>query len=582
MSKHRTIKKCLLRSLLILGIYGGGETFFVNKSYGLVNSILQKTDSLEKAKILAQAESTQLISINKIQVIGSSVFTEADFAPIIQPLEGKSVTEQQLREVVQAITQLYLNQGYLNSRATYTGTQEGIATIQVIEGSIGEIIIQGTDSLQNYICSRVGLGVGKPLNTRNLEEQLRLLRNDPLFTNVEATLKPPQTQINQQSTPIETTEFKCPQNPSSQVEQSQSSLVVRVTEAESLIGSVGVDNYSPPSIGATRFNLDLGYRNFTGIGDEISAAYRPRFEAWDETYRLELNYRAPLNPHNGTLRVNTLIERNKVVDGPESITEFNIQGNSERYTVDYRQPLIRNPREELALSVGFSYYTSRQTFLDDNQPLPLSFAPDGVINTSVITLGQDYVFREATGAWGVRSQFRIGTGLFDATTNDSPNPSGQFFSWLGQLQRVQVINPSNFLIIQLDAQLTPNSLLPSEQFVIGGGQSVRGYRQNILGGDNGFRFSIEDRIILVRNQFEDPVFTIAPFFDMGAVWNAPDNPNVILADQTFIAALGLGLIFQPIKKLNIRLDYAPPIYDLNTRGNNIQDDGFYFSVNYGF
>jgi hypothetical protein len=34
---------------------------------------------------------------------------------------------------------------------------------------------------------------------------------------------------------------------------------------------------------------------------------------------------------------------------------------------------------------------------------------------------------------------------------------------------VQVLNDDNLLVVQADLQLTPNSLLPSQQFVIGGG-----------------------------------------------------------------------------------------------------------------
>lgn len=82
-----------------------------------------------------------------------------------------------------------------------------------------------------------------------------------------------------------------------------------------------------------------------------------------------------------------------------------------------------------------------------------------------------------------------------ATENDEPTPDGQFLSWLGQVQRVQVLGNNNFLVIQGDLQLTGNSLLPSQQFVIAGGQSVRGYRQNARSGDNGALFSIKDRLI---------------------------------------------------------------------------------------
>ncbi|ACK70073.1 Polypeptide-transport-associated domain protein ShlB-type [Gloeothece citriformis PCC 7424] len=522
---------------------------------------------LNSPEIIGQNNNNKTpILIEKVQVEGSTVFTSEDFAPIIQPIEGKTVTQQQLREVVSAITQLYINEGYLNSRAVLVGISDGVAVIAISEGTIGNIEIEGTTRLQNYVRSRIELGIGTPLNARKLEDQLRLLRSDPLFKNVQATLQPPQ-----EDTPVTPGE-----------EKARSTLVVTVTEADPFAGSVGADNYSPPSIGATRFNLNLLYRNLTGIGDQIATSYRPRFETWDGTYSLDLAYRAPLNPMDGAITFNALIERNRVIQGVENIDLLNIGGNSERYTLDYRQPLKRTTREELALSTGFSYYNGR-TFLDD-EPFPFGFGPNdqGVTITSVFTFGQEYIRRQRTGAWGVRSQFRFGTGLFEATDNNDRIPDGYFFTWLGQVQRLQVINPDNVLIIQLDLQLTPDTLLPSEQFVIGGAQSVRGYRQNVMAGDNGARFSIEDRITLVRDEQENPVFILAPFFDLGAIWNSEDNPNRIVASQTVIAGLGLGVIWQPIEKLNIRLDYAPPLMDLNIRRDNVQDDGFYFSINYGF
>ena len=130
--------------------------------------------------------------------------------------------------------------------------------------------------------------------------------------------------------------------------------------------------------------------------------------------------------------------------------------------------------------------------------------------------------------------------------------------------------------MQADLQFTPSDISSSEQFVIGGVQSVRGYRQNARLGDNGFRFSIEDRIALVKNQEDSPIFQLAPFADLGVVWNnSSDDP-----DDSFLAGIGLGLLWEPISDLNIRLDYAPPLIELDDKGDNIQEDGLYFSVNY--
>jgi hemolysin activation/secretion protein len=522
--------------------------------------------STETSSPSPSGDSGVLIPIKTVEVIGSSIYGLQELDPIIKPLEGKSVTQDELRKAVNGITQLYIDQGYLNSRAIFKGiTPDGVAQIEVIEGKISEVIVQGTDRLKEYVRQRVSLGTVTPLNVRNLEDQLRLLKNDPLFKNVEASLRAPQSDN---------------RNPGVPIPQNESILIVRVTEANPFSGNVSIDNYSPPSVGATRLSLNGLYRNLTGIGDSIGVSYRPRLETISGTYRVDTFYQAPLNPMNGTIAASVLIDRNQTLT--QDFSALNIRGNSERYILEYRQPIIRTFEEEFALSLGISYEQGQTFALDSGFPFGFGPNENGISKSSPIIFAQDYLSRSPDGAWALRSQFRFGTGLFGATSNPSPIPDGYFFAWLGQLQRLQVINENNLLIIQLDAQLTPDPLLPLEQFVIGGAQSVRGYRQNAVSGDNGFRFSIEDRFTVVRNENGESVFTVAPFFDMGAVWNASGNPNPVGANQTFLAGLGLGLIWQPINGLSLRLDYAPPLVYLTPHGNNIQDYGLYLSGSYDF
>ena len=492
------------------------------------------------------------ITVQTIQVTESTVFGDAELNPIIQLVEGQTVTLERLKQISDQITQLYLEQGYITSRAILVQEtlSTGIIEIRVIEGQLEAIEIEGTQRINpNYIRKRIRLGGYAPLNTGNLENQLRLLRGDPLFENIEASLK-------------------------SGSGLGQSILVVRVTEANPFDGNLSIDNYSPPSVGSERLGIDLTHRNLTGIGDQISASYDHTTASGSDT--LNFSYRVPVNAMDGTVQARASFNWNRVI--LEDFRVLDIRGQSEFYEISYRQPFIRTPKEELALSFGFTFQDGL-TFLGDN---PFGFSigtDDGVSRTSVFKFGQDYVKRDVAGAWAFRSLLNFGTGLFDATVNDSPTPDGLFFSWLLQAQRVQVLNPDNFLIIQADLQLTPHGLLPSQQFVIGGGQSLRGYRQNVRAGDNGVRFSVEDRITLDRDEGGTAVFQVAPFIDMGAVWNVDDNPNV-LADQTFLLGVGLGILWQPIPKLNIRLDYGIPLVDIDDRGENAQDDGFYFNVNY--
>lgn len=500
--------------------------------------------------------------VQKINVTGSTIFSPEQIQAVVQRFEGKTLTVEQLREAADGITQLYLNQGYITSRAILAdqAVTDGVVEIRVLEGSLEEIRIEGTRRVNaNYIRSRVRLGAKTPLNTAQLEDQLRLLRADPLFSNVEASLR-------------------------AGTGTGQSILIVRVTEANPFEGSVSVDNYSPPSVGSERLGLNLLYRNVTGNGDALGGSFYRTTQGGADS--LDLSYRLPVNAMNGALQLRTSLSRS---NSSFDILEFT--GDSQLYEISFQQPLIRSPREEFSLSLGFAYQKNRITsnFSSLFGPLVSPFAgqvnpggdAEGVTRTSVIKFGQDYLRRDVRGAWSLRSLFSFGTGLFDATTNQPPVPDGRFFSWLGQVQRVQILGNNNFLIAGLDVQLTPNRLLSPQQFVIGGGQSLRGYRQNIRSGDNGVRFSIEDRIALERNEAGNPTFQLAPFFDAGVVWNNDPGKRPVFGKQ-FLAGVGLGLIWEPVPKLSLRVDYAYPLIRIEDRGDNAQDEAVYFNVRYQF
>ena len=502
----------------------------------------------------SQTQISQAISIKKIEVVGSTVFDAAKLDPIIRPLEGKQATKEQLTAAANAITQLYISNGYVTSQALFTPNNivDGVAKIQVLEGKIERIDILGVTSLNpDYVRSRTQLGVGTPLNANNLEDQLRLLRADPMFTSVDASLK-------------------------AGSQDGFSILTITVVEANQLTGSVSFDNFSPPAVGSERIGAGLSYRNLFGMGDVFTTNYYGTTTGGSNQY--DFGFSIPVNPMNGTVSLRFAPSNYRITQSP--FDAFNIRGNNEVYAATYRQPLIRNPREELALSLGYEYQRG-QTFLFNDLAVPFGIGAeaDGTSRTSVFKFGQDYTSRDTEGVWSLRSQFSLGTGLFGTTFVTTP--SSAFLSWLGQIQRVQVLGSDTILIGSLDTQLSADPLLPSQQFVIGGGQSVRGFRQNVRSGDNGIRLSLESRFVVARNEEGRTILQLAPFADLGTVWNNSKNLNV-LSNQNFLAGGGLGILFEPIKRLNLRLDYAIPFVNLSDRGSNLQESSLYFSIGHQF
>lgn len=485
-------------------------------------------------------------SVTDIQVVGSTLLDAETLEAIVAPYENRDVTLADLQQAADEITQLYLNDGYITSRAVIE-TQDvidGVVQITVFEGELEEIIVEGTDRLQDYVRVRIAQGGTRPLNQGRLEDQLRLLRVDPMFESVEASLR-------------------------AGSDVGKSRLIVRVEEAPTVGGSIFSDNYSPPSVGTVRLGGRLEFRNLAGLGDTLFGSATSTTTGGSQVY--ELGYRVPINPMNGTLLFRLTPNEFEITDPNQPTFAFDTEGSTDIYEVSLRQPLIRTPRNEFALSLGYRYR--------EGSTLIAGVITDSS-STNVVSFGQDYVHRDISGAWALQSQFRLGEERIDDTATTTGD-TDSFFSWIGQVQRVQRLSSDHLLLVRGSLQLSPDSLPGSEKFFSGGGLSVRGYDQNQRFGDNGFRFSIEDQIVITRDEGGLPVFQIAPFLDGAYVWNSGDSTDV--TDNNFLLGTGVGVLFNITEDFNARADFAYPLIDIEELST---DDPpglrFYFNLGYQF
>lgn len=154
-------------------------------------------------------------------------------------------------------------------------------------------------------------------------------------------------------------------------------------------------------------------------------------------------------------------------------------------------------------------------------------------------------------------------------------PDSQFFSWRGPGQWVRLLGKNSLFFLRGDLQLSANSLLSSEQFGLGGAQSVRGYRQDALLRDNGTLISAEARFPVLK--FSDTsIVQVTPFLDAGAAWNNKNSPS----GNNVLVGTGVGLLWQQGDHLSARLDYGIPLINIDSTGDSLQDNGIYFSIQY--
>ncbi|HBB34879.1 MAG TPA: hemolysin activation/secretion protein [Cyanobacteria bacterium UBA9273] len=489
---------------------------------------------------------------------GSTVFSNEELLQATGLTLPREISFAELLEAASKVTKLYFDKGYITSGAYIPAQQiesnkTGIFTIQVVEGELGDINIYAEGLDRDYVESRLAIATKKPLNQNRLQEALELLRLDPLIENINAEL-------------------------SAGTKPGLSVLTVDVTVANSSSIQLNLDNNRNPSVGSFQRRLQVFEGNLFRLGHQASFAYSNT----DGSNEFEINYSLPINPHNGTLSANYNYTNSNIIEQPFDILD--IETTARDFNLTLRQPIVQKATgdvyEEFALGLTASRRESDSSILDIPFPISLGADAEGRTRVSAVRFSQEYTQRNRTEVLAGRSQFSLGLGAFDATINED-NPDSQFFAWRGQFLWLRLLNSANpsfssTLLVRSDIQFAFDSLVPLEQFGLGGQSSVRGYRQDALLGDNGVFASAEVRVPILRVSEIDGILQVSPFIDFGTTWNTNTealNPNTLVG-------LGVGLRWQMLDNFTARFDWGIPLVDINSGDGTWQEDGVYFSIEY--
>jgi hemolysin activation/secretion protein len=207
------------------------------------------------------------ITVERFEVIGSTVFSPEELNAVLAPFTNRPISFAELFQARSAITQLYIDRGYITSGALIPPQtlQGDVVRIQVVEGSLSAINVNGTRRLNpEYVRSRLPTSI--PLNQKQLLEALQLLQLNPLIQTISAELAAgtsPQTSV----------------------------LEVQVSEAKTLTLNLWQIIGRSPSVGSFRRRAQVNEANLLGLGDGLSLAYSNT----DGSNGVDASYSLPIN-----------------------------------------------------------------------------------------------------------------------------------------------------------------------------------------------------------------------------------------------------------------------------------------------
>jgi hemolysin activation/secretion protein len=490
------------------------------------------------------------VMVRKIRITGNTVIPASELEKIAAPFENRELTNTELEELRQRLTQHYVGRGYINSGAVIPDQDivDGVVEMRIVEGRLTRSDIEGTVHFhKDYFSDRIALSAGPPLNLRELEQGLQVLLGNPMVKSINAQLVPGER-------------------------PGEAVLKARVEEAPRYDISATLDNKLAPSLGDAKLTLAGAMNNLIGRGDQLGAEFG---YAEGIPHDLRLRYRTPITARDTALGVH--YENTRAVVQEEPFDVLDITSTLETFGIELSHPVYRTQNRQLVLASVLERRETETTLLG----VPFSFSPgvqDGKATVSVLRLVADYLDRGRTQVIAARSTISFGLDAFDSTIN-SDAPDSRFVSWLGQLQWVTRLSEKrgDQIRARADVQLTNDALLPVEQYAVGGLDSVRGYRSFQLLRDYGYTASLEYRIPVFGNPTGWRNLQFAAYVDTGAAkFKERDNPS-----PSSLTGVGVGLIWNPAREFFAELYFAKGLDDVpDPPSHHLQDESVYFRLVY--
>jgi len=507
--------------------------------FGLI-AILSKASASVSVSAAIGAQITQEFETGKLQ-ISKLVLEEPHIVPAdllnryLSRFDNKKITIHVLQQVQSWLSNYYYQQGYVNSGVIVPNQkiENGIIKFKAVHGRLTKVEVNGLDSIsRDFVNETVAANITVPLNVKNLQKALLIMRRHPRVSKIDGHLSPGDN-------------------------LGKSILTVNIKEKPAFNLQTQVSNHQSPSIGQYRLDLLARHNNVTGFSDqlEVNIAYSEGLKEGKFFYSL------PLKLHSTQLSVHSAYSQ-------FSVLEADVKSESTMWGVSLLQPIIN--KRNYGITAGIGIDVKHMTVDLFGKPSDLPGFNNGESNSTPLLFNISARIQKPYLAFSSIIELRQG---LDYTPYDEKNENQQYSIVTGQIDLAVKIRRKLEWRFKVSSQYSPDTLLPNEKFAIGGVRSVKGYRENLLVRDNG---------IIANMLFRIPVrsskINLIPFFDFGRSWNTSDGLQS--SNEETIFSTGLGLTYQFRKSIFTEIYWGKTLSDPKTNRDISQDNSVHFLLRY--
>jgi hemolysin activation/secretion protein len=420
---------------------------------------IDQSSPLEEA-----AKEDVCVQIDSIVLFGATLLSDSEKAGLSGPFIGRCLSMNHINEVVRATTNLYIERGYVTTRA-FVPAQD-LATrrleIRVVEGEVESISLNDdspADRRRIAMTFPSGI-VGKPLNLRDIEQGMDQLNRLP-SGNAQLRIEPGE-------------------------KVGASRIVVTDQPGKMWRFRVGLDNSGQKSTGEIKAFASVDKDNLLGLSDMLSLNLSGDAKALLDMSRLgsrsiSAYYTVPFGYWSVTASAG-VSEYHTHLEGGGA--EYLSDGRTSTYGLDLNRVLHRGSQSKTTAGISLGI-KDVGNFIEKERLVASSY------DLSILGASLGHQRRVFDGVLGLSGEFHLGLPLFGAdrdSASERSAPKSEFrkLSLTGSWMRPFEIagHPVTFST-QGAAQWSPDTLYNSERLDLGGRHTVRGFQLDSLGGDSG-------------------------------------------------------------------------------------------------
>jgi hemolysin activation/secretion protein len=445
---------------------------------------------------------------------------------------GEAKTLRDVESARAALEKAYHNAGYMTVLVSIPEQEvvDGSVGLKVTEASVERLAVKGAEyTLPSEIRSRVPeLAEGKVPNFPTMQAQLDELNRggDLKVTPVLRAGKTPGTV----------------------------DIELEVEDQPALHGSVDLNNRQTANTTASRIAVSLRYDNLFQKGHSFGLTAQTAPERTTDARVLAATYVLPTGSGGDALALYAVHSKSEFAS-LDAARDLGLLGNSDILGVRETLQLEKMGAYSHTLSFGADWKDIKQDILvqgaaGSNSPIrymPVVASYNGMANGMEGSTALDL-----TTTLGLRG---LPGNKDDAFDRKRPGASASFLALRGGVQHTE--NLGRWSVFgRFEGQLASGPLVPTEQFMAGGAESVRGYLEGETAGDAGHRLTLELRTPAWAVLGSTSPWSLSGlvFFDMARVY--VKEPADYQAGSKALRGAGFGLRAKAPHGVSVELDLA--------------------------